>query len=262
MTVYRFRAFPRRHRKCGRLTLGYVTHYPPCRTVHEDFWIKHNAESILLDHSLFHSTPQWQGVARQRYPLSGIALSPLKASPGRIAVFEAPMPVAALRSIPHSGESHPWSTVWFVKDLIFKHILLIQMPYGLKKQTIPQQPYSIIIDWQPVIIDAGALWVRMRTVGCLRSMIRAQSGRRNIRFPVSRSQERQPDPSLNPIPQTTPPGLITLLFSCIATAWLTGHCILRKGLRGGKKAHSEWNPLHLRYRPIDKVLIFKCVQFN
>ena len=133
-----------------------------------------------------------------RLPLRG-GLHLSKTSPGRIAVFETPMPVAALRSIPHSGESNPWSTAQFVKALIPRHISLAWLPYGLKKQTIPQPSYSIVTDWQPVMIDIGALWVRLSAAGCLRSMIRAQSRRRNIRLPVSSSQERPPGPSLSPV---------------------------------------------------------------
>ena len=161
----------------------------------------------------------------------------------------------------HSGESAPWSTTRFVKTLNTRHISLAQVSYGLKKQTIPQPPHSIIVDWQPVMIDTGALWVRLRAAGCLRSMVRAQSSRRNILLPVSSSQERPPGPSLNPALQVQS-FLFTLLFSCIATAWLTGHCILRKKLSYGKKAHSKRNSPHLKYRLTDKVFIFKRMQLN
>ena len=151
------------------------------------------------------------------------------------------MPVASLSSIPHSGESHPWSTLRFVKVLILRHISPGLMSYGLKKQTITQLLYSIVADWQLVMIGAGALW------GRLMGQIRRRTAHLSATY-------------LSSIPN--PPGILTLLFSCIATAWLTGYCILRKKLSDGKKADFRWNPPHLKYRLTDKVLIFKYMQLN
>ena len=44
------------------------------------------------------------------------------------------------------------------------------------------------------------------------------------------------------------PGILTLLFSCDAIAWLIEYYISRKKLSDGKKALSEHNPPHLKYR--------------
>ena len=207
---------------------------------------------------------------RKDTPWLAWVLSPPKASTGQIAVFEAPMPVAALRSIPHSGDSNPWSTAQFVKTLIPRHISLAWLPYGLKKHTIGQPSYSIVTDWQSVMIDAGALWVESRwmpAVNGLAASPPAQHTAPGIQQPRTTarpiSQPRSPDLIL-PVQfsRFNPPGIITLLFSCVVTIWLTGYCILRKILSAGKKAHSEWNPPHLKYQLIDKVLIFKYMQLN
>ena len=192
---------------------------------------------------------------------SGTRPLPPKASPGRIAVFEAPS-----LSLPSTAfaqrEDHPWSTVRFIKTLNTRHISLGRMPHGLFFQGIPQPPYSIITDWQPVTTGTGALWISwMLTVNGHGAIPPAQHTAPGIQQPRRTSQPiSQPRFSgpLLPIQSI----LFTLLFSCVVTIWLTKHCILRKKLSDGKKAHSKRNFPHLKYRLTDKVFIFKRMQLN
>ena len=209
---------------------------------------------------IFHKdTPDWRGSSRR-----------LKQAQARLLFLRhrcLSLPYAAFRTaVIVIHEAPPSSSrLWFPDTSLWRGL-----PYGLKKHTIGQPSYSIVTDWQSVMIDAGALWVESRwmpAVNGLAASPPAQHTAPGIQQPRTTppptSPPRSPDLILPAqFSRFNPPGIITLLFSCVVTIWLTGYCILRKILSAGKKAHSEWNPPHLKYQLIDKVLIFKYMQLN
>ena len=190
---------------------------------------------------------------------------PPKASPGRPAIFEAPS-----LSLPSTAFAQRWE--WPMKHHPVRQNSESQAYLSGADALCPEKTEHTATaifnycwltagyDWRRCLMDqVESCW--MLTVNGQGAIPPAQHTTPGIQQPRRTSQPiSQPRFSgpLLPIQSI----LFTLLFSCVVTIWLTKHCILRKKLSDGKKAHSKRNFPHLKYRLTDKVFIFKLMQLN